>query len=131
MLYLSVLIGVIRLKKVMVVDDAAFMRCVLKQMLERNGFEVVGEAENGMDAVNKYKALRPDLVTMDITMPKLDGVQATKAIRQLDSNARIIMVSAMGQECMVRDAVVAGAAGFIVKPFKEEFVVKTLNELAV
>jgi len=117
------------LKKVMVVDDAIFMRCVLKQMLERNGFEVVGEAENGMDAVSKYKVLHPDLVTMDITMPELGGVEATKLIRQLDSNARIIMVSAMGQECMVRDAVFAGAAGFIVKPFKEELVVKTLNEL--
>jgi len=127
--YLTVLIGVISLKKVMIVDDAAFMRCVLKQMLERNGFEIVGEAENGMDAVNKYKVLHPDLVTMDITMPELDGVEAAKAIRQLDSNARIIMISAMGQECMVRDAVMAGAAGFIVKPFKEEFVVQTLNKL--
>jgi len=128
-LSISVLIGVISLKKVMVVDDAAFMRCVLKQMLERNGFEVVGEAENGMDAVNKYKELHPDLVTMDITMPELDGVEATKVIRQLDSNARIIMISAMGQERMVRDAIVAGAAGFIVKPFKEEFVMQTINRL--
>jgi len=120
---------VISLKKVMIVDDAVFMRCALKQMLEKNGFEVIGEAENGMDAVSKYKALHPDLVTMDITMPELDGVEATRIIKQLDSNARIIMISAMGQECMVRDAIIAGAEGFIVKPFKEEFVVKTLNEL--
>jgi len=123
------IVGGMSLKKVMVVDDAAFMRCVLKQMLGRNGFEVIGEAENGMDAVSKYKVLHPDLVTMDITMPELDGVEATKIIKQLDSNAKIVMVSAMGQECMVRDAVIAGASGFIVKPFKEEFVVNTLNTL--
>ena len=117
------------MKKVMVVDDAMFMRASLKMMLEKNGFEVVAEAENGVIAVQKYKDLKPDLVTMDITMPEMDGLQALKLIKQLDPDAKIVVVSAMGQEPVVKDAILSGAKSFIVKPFKEEFVLKTLNSL--
>lgn len=114
---------------VLIVDDAAFMRTSLKMMLERNGFTVIGEAENGAMAVQKYMELNPNIVTMDITMPVLDGIEATKKIKEIDPKANIIIVSAMGQEVYVRDAVVAGAKNFIVKPFKEEHVLKVLNSL--
>ena len=117
------------MKKVLIVDDATFMRASIRMMLVKNGFEVVGEAENGLEGIQKYKELSPDVVTMDITMPELDGIGALKAIRQYDSKAKIIMVSAMGQEPMVMDAVVSGAKSFIVKPFKEDIVVQTLNKV--
>lgn len=117
------------MKKVLIVDDATFMRTSIRMMLERNGFEVIGEAENGLVGIEKYKELGPDIVTMDITMPEMDGVEALKAIMQHDSKAKIIMVSAMGQEPMVVNAVVNGAKSFIVKPFKEELVVQTLNKV--
>ena len=117
------------MKKVLVVDDAIFMRNALKLMLERNGFEVVGEAENGLVAIQKYKTLRPDIVTMDITMPEMDGIEALKAIRQFDAAAKIVTISALGQECYVREAVLSGAKGFIVKPFKEEQIMKVINKL--
>ncbi len=114
---------------VLIVDDAAFMRTSLKMMLERNGFTVIGEADNGATAVQKYMELNPNIVTMDITMPVLDGIEATKKIKEIDPKANIIIVSAMGQEVYVRDAVVAGAKNFIVKPFKEDHVVKVLSSL--
>ena len=117
------------MKKVLVVDDAAFMRASIRMMLERNGFEVVGEAENGLVGINKYKELNPDVVTMDITMPEMGGIEALKAIKQYDPMAKVVMLSAMGQEPMVMDAVVSGAKSFIVKPFKEEIVVQTLNKV--
>lgn len=117
------------MKKVLIVDDAAFMRASIRIMLERNGFEVVGEAENGLQGIERYKELKPDVVTMDITMPEMDGIEALKGIRQNDPAAKIIMVSAMGQEPMVVDAVMNGAKSFIVKPFKEELVVQTLNKV--
>lgn len=117
------------MSKVLVVDDAAFMRMSLMMMLKNNGFEIVGEAENGKMAIEKYMQLKPDIVTMDITMPVMDGIQAIKEIMKYDKGAKIVVVSAMGQEPYVREAVVSGAKGFIVKPFKEEFVLKTLNGL--
>lgn len=117
--------------KVLVVDDAAFMRLTIKKMLERNGFQVVGEAENGAVGIMKYKEFRPDIVTMDITMPEMGGVEALKAIRQHDPDAKVIMVSAMGQECMVREAVMGGAKTFIIKPFKEDIIVQTMNKVAL
>jgi len=117
------------MKRVMVVDDAMFMRASLKMMLEKNGYEVAGEAENGAIAVQKYKEIKPDLVTMDITMPEMDGIQALKMIRQYDSDAKIVIVSAMGQEPVVKEAILSGAKSFIVKPFKEDFVLKTLSTL--
>lgn len=115
--------------KVLVVDDSAFMRLTLRMMLERKGFEVVGEAANGALGVRRYEELRPDLVTMDMTMPEMDGLRALQAIKQLDPAAKVVVVSAMGQETMVRDAIMAGAKSFIVKPFAEEHVVATLNKI--
>lgn len=117
------------MKTVLVVDDAAFMRVTIKNMLEKNGFNVVGEAENGKVAIHKYHELRPDIVTMDITMPEMDGLAALKTIMQLNPEARIVMMTAMGQQGMVKEAVMAGAKGFIVKPFKEETVMSALGKL--
>ena len=116
--------------KVLIVDDAAFMRMVIKRMLEKNGFEVIAEAENGEVGFKMYQETKPDIVTMDITMPMLDGIQALKAIREYDPNAKVIMVSAMGQEGMVKEAVINGAKTFIVKPFKEDHVIETLTKIA-
>lgn len=116
------------MKKVLVVDDAAFMRLTLKTMLEKNGFEVVGEAENGCKAIQMYKMLNPEIVTMDITMPDMDGVEALTEIIKFDSKANVIMLSAMGQESKIREAVIHGAKGFIVKPFKEEYLLKALSK---
>ena len=90
---------------------------------------MIGEADNGINALIQYKDLNPDIVTMDITMPEIDGIQAVHLIRKYDPNAKVVMMSAMGQESMVRDAILAGAQGFLVKPFKQEDVLKTLNKL--
>lgn len=117
------------MKTVLVVDDAAFMRVTIKNMLEKNGFSVVGEAENGKVAIHKYHELKPDIVTMDITMPEMDGLSALKTIMQLNPGAHIVMMTAMGQQGMVKEAVMAGAKGFIVKPFKEETVISALSKL--
>lgn len=116
------------MKKVLIVDDAAFMRISIKRILEKNGYKVVGEAENGIDAIQKYFELMPDIVTMDITMPEMNGLEALKVIMSKDRNANILMISAMGQETMVKDAVLSGAKGFIVKPFKEEAMINALNK---
>ena len=94
--------------RVLVVDDAAFMRMMVKDILSKNGYEVVGEAENGMKALEKYQELKPDLVTMDITMPEMDGISAVKEIKKVDPNAKIVMCSAMGQQAMVIEAIQAG-----------------------
>ena len=114
--------------KVLVVDDAAFMRMMLRDILSKNGYEVVGEAENGMKAVEKYQELHPDLTTMDITMPEMDGISAVKAIRKIDPNAKIIMCSAMGQQAMVIEAIQAGARDFIVKPFQADRVLEAVRK---
>ncbi|GAE87687.1 chemotaxis regulator [Acetivibrio straminisolvens JCM 21531] len=98
-------------------------------MLERHGHEVVGEAENGLVAVTKYKEIKPDIVTMDITMPVCDGIKAVKMIKEFDPDAKVIMISSMGQECFVKDAILAGAKGFIVKPFKEDYVIQAIEKL--
>ncbi|WP_234118018.1 response regulator [Clostridium hydrogenum] len=117
------------MSKVLIIDDAAFIRVSLKTMLEKNNFEVVGEAENGEIGVMKYKQLKPDIVTMDVTMPGMDGIEALKAIKAYDPNAKIVMVTAMGQEAMVKKAVIGGAKSFIVKPFNEKKLVETLNKV--
>jgi two-component system chemotaxis response regulator CheY len=117
------------MKKVLIVDDAAFMRVSIKNMLTKNGYEVVGEAENGKIALQKYQDLGPDVVTMDITMPEMDGLTSLKKILELDPGANVVMISAMGQESMVREAVLSGAKGFIVKPFKEDVITAALNNL--
>jgi two-component system chemotaxis response regulator CheY len=114
--------------RVLVVDDAAFMRMMIKDILSKSDFEVVGEAENGMTAVEKWKELHPDLTTMDITMPEMDGITAVKEIRKLDANAKIIMCSAMGQQAMVIEAIQAGARDFIVKPFQADRVIEAARK---
>ena len=114
--------------KVLIVDDAAFMRMMVKDILSKNGYEVVGEAENGAVALTKYQELKPDLVTMDITMPEMDGITAVKEIKKSDPNAKIIMCSAMGQQAMVIEAIQAGARDFIVKPFQPERVLEAVRK---
>jgi two-component system chemotaxis response regulator CheY len=123
------LVGDKKMKKVLIVDDAKFMRYTIKNMLEKNGFDVVGEGENGMDGVQKYIELKPDIVTMDITMPVMSGVEALTTILKYDPKAKIVMISAMGQEEFVRQAVMNGAKSFIVKPFKEDQIVLSLNKI--
>jgi len=113
---------------VLIVDDAAFMRMMLKDILGKNGYEIVGEAENGQVAVDKYKELNPDLVTMDITMPEMDGISAVKKIKAMNVNARVVMCSAMGQQAMVIDAIQAGARDFIVKPFQPDRVLEAIQK---
>ncbi len=115
--------------RVLIVDDAAFMRMLLKDIITKAGFEVVGEASNGKEAVEKYKELKPDIVTMDITMPEMNGIEAVKEIKKIDPNAKIIMVSAMGQQAMVIEAIQAGARDFIVKPFQPARVIEALKKL--
>jgi len=107
------------LKKVLIVDDGVFMRILIKEMLVKNGYEVVGEAADGQIAVDKYKELSPDIVTMDITMPNKDGIWALKEIISINDDANVVMVSAMGQDSFVKEAIVSGAKGFVVKPFDE------------
>ncbi|RFA37718.1 two-component system response regulator [Virgibacillus dokdonensis] len=114
--------------RILIVDDAAFMRMMIKDILTKNGFEVVGEAQDGVQAVEKYNELNPDLVTMDITMPEKDGVTALKEILAADAQAKIIMCSAMGQQAMVIDAIQAGAKDFIVKPFQADRVIEAIQK---
>jgi two-component system chemotaxis response regulator CheY len=114
--------------RVLVVDDAAFMRMMVKDILSKNGYEVVGEAENGMKALEKFQELKPDLITMDITMPEMDGISAVKEIKKIDANAKIIMCSAMGQQAMVIEAIQAGARDFIVKPFQPDRVLEAVRK---
>ncbi|MDR1472286.1 MAG: response regulator [Synergistaceae bacterium] len=114
--------------KVLIVDDAAFMRMMLRDILAKNGFEVVGEADNGKVAVQMYSELKPDVVTMDITMPEMDGIAAVKEIKAADPAAKVVMVSAMGQQAMVIEAIRSGAADFIVKPFQPDRVLEALGK---
>lgn len=116
-------------KRILIADDAAFMRMMIKNILVKAGYEVVGEAENGAAAAQLYKETKPDLVTMDITMPDVDGIEGVKAIRRLDPNANIIMVSAMGQQSMVMEAIQAGAKDFIVKPFQQERMLQAIERV--
>ena len=115
--------------KILLVDDAAFMRKVIKDTLSKAGYTDLHEAVDGADAVEKYNSLKPDLVLMDITMPNMDGLEALKAIRAKDGSANVVMCSAMGQETMVIDAIRSGAKDFIVKPFKPERVLKTVTSI--
>ncbi|NLK20771.1 MAG: response regulator [Epulopiscium sp.] len=116
-------------KRILIVDDAAFMRMMIKDILTKNGYEVAGEAENGVKAVDKFKELAPDLVIMDITMPEMDGIQAVREIKKVDGAATIIMCSAMGQQAMVIESIQAGARDFIVKPFQADRVVEAVKKV--
>jgi len=114
---------------ILIVEDAAFMRMMIKDILVKNGYNVVGEAENGLRAVEKFKELKPDLIIMDITMPEMDGIQAVKQIRAMSSDAKIIMCSAMGQQAMVIESIQAGARDFIVKPFQADRVLEAVKKV--
>jgi two-component system, chemotaxis family, chemotaxis protein CheY len=114
------------MKRILITDDAAFMRMSLRKMIEKFGFEVVDEAVNGLDAIKKYQKWQPDLVTMDITMPEMNGIDAIREIKKLNPIAKILVISAMGNESFVKEALIAGASGFILKPFKEEDLLKNL-----
>lgn len=115
--------------KVLIVDDAIFMRTVLRNMLQKHNINVVGEAGNGLEAIQKYKELKPDLVTMDITMPKMTGIEALIEIKKIDPKAKVIMCSAMGQQAMVIEAFKNGSKDFIVKPFKEDKVMESIMKV--
>lgn len=114
--------------RILIVDDAAFMRMMIRDILTKNGYEVCGEANDGAQAIERFKELRPDLVTLDITMPEMDGINALKEIKKVDANARVIMCSAMGQQTMVIDAIQAGAKDFIVKPFQADRVIEAIKK---
>ena len=115
--------------RVLIADDASFMRQMIREIIEPEGFEIVAEAADGVQAVEQYEAARPDLVTMDIVMPKRSGLDAVKAILETDPTACVVMCSALGQESLVMEALQAGAKDFIVKPFKLDAVIETLNRL--
>ena len=115
--------------RVLIADDASFMRQMIREIIEEEGYEVVGEATNGIEAVEQFAELSPDLVTMDIVMPKCSGIDAVKDIMKNDPNARVVMCSALGQESLVKEALQAGARDFIVKPFKPENVIATLKKI--
>jgi len=114
-------------KTILVVDDAAFMRMMIRDILAREGY-VIQEAVNGRDAIEKYRETRPDLVTLDITMPEVDGIEALQEIRKINPEARVLMVSAMGQQKLIMDALEAGAADFLVKPFQPTKVLQTVKK---
>jgi len=117
------------MKTVLIVDDSSMMRRMIKNILVKNGFTVVGEAENGELGVNKYKELRPDFVTMDLIMDEMTGMEALKHILDEDPDANVIMVSSMGQDVIIRDAIVLGAKNFLLKPFDEAQVMDAINRL--
>ena len=116
-------------KNILICDDAAFMRMMIKDILTKNGYNVAGEAENGLKAIEKYAELKPDLVLMDITMPEMDGIQALKKIKEGDPSAMVIMCSAMGQQAMVVESIQAGAKDFIVKPFQRDRVIEAIKKV--
>ncbi len=115
--------------RVLIVDDAIFMRKMLADILKKEGYEICGEAENGAQAVEKYKDLNPDLVTMDIIMPDMSGIDAVKEIMKIDPNAKIIMVSAMGHQTLVVEAIQAGAKDYVVKPFQPSRVLEAVQRV--
>jgi two-component system chemotaxis response regulator CheY len=115
--------------RVLIADDASFMRQMIREIIEPEGYEVVGEATNGIEAVEQFEALQPDLVTMDIVMPKRSGIDAVKGILAQHPDACVVMCSALGQETLVMEALQAGARDFIVKPFKPDNVIATLQKI--
>ena len=116
-------------KSILICDDAAFMRMMIKDILVKNGYNIAGEAENGVKAVEKYQETKPDLVLMDITMPEMDGIEALKKIKASDPSASVIMCSAMGQQSMVIEAIQSGAKDFIVKPFQADRVLESIRKV--
>ena len=117
------------MKKILVVDDAKVVRMVVSQILKRNGYQVIGEAANGREALEKYKALKPDAVTMDITMPEVDGIQGLKDIIAYDSQAKVIMISALDQHDALAESIRNGATDYVVKPFEDDRMISALHEI--
>lgn len=117
------------MKKILIVDDAKVVRLVIKQILTRNGFQIAGEATNGREALEKYKELKPDAVTMDIVMPEVDGIQGLKDILAYDKNAKVIMISAVDQRDALQESLLSGASDFVVKPFEDDRMVSALNSI--
>ncbi len=117
--------------KMLVVDDSLFMRQMLKNILPKDRFEVIGEASTGREAIERYNELNPDLVTMDITMPDMDGIAAVKEILKINSEAKVIMCSAMGQKPMIKEALEAGAKDFIIKPFDKDKAIKIIESVTL
>jgi len=115
--------------RILVADDASFMRQMIREIVESEGFEVCGEASDGVEAVDEFKRLQPDVVTMDIVMPLKSGIDAVRGIMALDPGACVVMCSALGQETLVTEAIQAGAKDFIVKPFKPDAVIETLKKV--
>lgn len=116
-------------KRVLIIDDAKFMRAMIKDILTAGGYEIAGEAENGIEAIRVYKDVRPDVVTMDITMPEMNGIEALKEIKKIDASAKVVMCTAMGQKALVIEAIQAGASDFVVKPFQPERILQTLAKV--
>jgi two-component system, chemotaxis family, chemotaxis protein CheY len=116
-------------KRIMLVDDTKFMRMMLANILKPKGYEIIAEAGDGLEAVDKYKQLKPDLVTMDVVMPHMDGIEAVRNIVASDSGARVIMVTAVGQDSKVKEAIEAGARGYIVKPFQAPQVIEEVEKI--
>jgi len=114
--------------RILVADDASFMRQMIREIVEAEGFEVCGEASDGVEAIDEYRRLQPDIVTMDIVMPRKSGIDAVRGIIELDPSSCIVMCSALGQETLVTEAMEAGARDFIVKPFKPDAVIETLKK---
>ncbi len=117
--------------RVLVVDDAAFMRKMVTDALTKGGHEVVGEAGNGVEAIARYRDLKPDLMTLDITMPEKDGIAALKDIMELDPSAKVVMCSALGQESKVLESIKLGAKDFVVKPFQPDRVIDAVGKALV
>ena len=115
--------------RVLVVDDAIFMRRMISEILEENGMEVVGEADTGAAAIKLYNELKPDLVTMDIIMPEMNGIDAVKEIMAIDAQAKIVMCSALGQQALVQEALAAGARDFLIKPFNPSRVIEVISKV--
>ncbi|MCS6984431.1 MAG: response regulator [Leptospiraceae bacterium] len=113
--------------KILIVDDSGYMRQVIRKHLENKGYEIVGEAQDGLEAIQKYVELKPDIVTMDISMKKVGGIEATKKIKAIDPKAKIIIVSALGESRFIKEAIQAGAHDFIIKPFAEERLISSIS----
>jgi len=117
------------MKTVMIIDDSESMRMTIKAIVEANGYEVVGEAGDGKTGIEMYQRLKPDIVTMDVVMRDMNGIETLRSIASLDPDAKVVMISAMGQGQFVKDAIVAGAKGFIVKPFSEQQIMETFAKV--
>ncbi|MDN3513931.1 MAG: response regulator [Candidatus Brocadia sp.] len=117
------------MRRILVVDDAKVIRMIIRQILTRNGFDIVGEAGNGREAVEKYKELRPDAVTMDIVMPEVDGIQGLKEILAFDNQAKVVMISAIDQREALLEAIREGAADYVVKPFEDDRMVSAMKNI--